>query len=85
MRKAKKEINYSRIFLKYIGLTVAWTVGVYWAIYLFYTVCTWLYHYGGEISWWYMLLFVVFVICCLVNIIDMSDEIDYLKGNKEEE
>jgi len=83
MRKAKKEINYSRIILKYVGLTVAWTVGIYWAIFLLYTVCSWLYNHGGEISWWYILLFVVFVICVIGNVIDMSDEIDSLKDGED--
>lgn len=32
-----------------------------------------------------MLLVAVFVLCCIGNIIDMSNEIDYLKGDREEE
>ena len=83
MRKAKKEINYSRIILKYIGLTVAWTVGIYWVIYLVWNAWVWLPDHINEINWWYVVLFVVFVICCIGNIIDMSDEIDYLKGDED--
>ncbi len=32
-----------------------------------------------------MLLVAVFVLCCIGNIIDMSEEIHYLKGNRKEE
>lgn len=85
MRKAKKGINYSRLILKYVGLTVAWTVGIYWVIYLVWNVWAWFFDHINEINWWYVVLFVVFVICFLGNMSDMADEILYLKGDREEE
>lgn len=85
MRKAKKEINYSRLILKYVGLTVAWTVGIYWFIYLVWNAWAWFFNNIDKINWWYAVFFVVFVICCLGNLSDMLDEIHYLKDNREEE